>query len=45
MVVEPETRDEGRAGIPAWLIALIVAGFLLAALAVAAYSYRNLRQP
>ena len=45
MVVDPETGDEERAGIPAWLIALIVAGFLLAALAVAAYSYRNLRQP
>ena len=45
-VVEPETpAPSERASIPAWLIALIIAGFLLAIVGTAAYAYRNLRQP
>ena len=45
-VVEPETpAPSERASIPAWLIALIIAGFLLAIVGTAAYAYQNLRQP
>ena len=45
-VVEPEPpAPSERASIPAWLIALIIAGFLLAIVGTAAYAYRNLRQP
>ena len=43
-VIEPATEAATDSqGIPAWLVALIVLGFLLAILGAAAYAYRRLR--
>ena len=43
--VEPVTEiTSERAGMPAWLIALIIVGFLVAMVGAAAFAYRHLRQ-
>ena len=43
--VEPITlEDTERAGMPAWLVTLIVVGFLLAIVGAAVYAYRHIKQ-
>ena len=43
--VEPVTlEDTERVGMPAWLVTLIVVGFLLAIVGAAVYAYRHIKQ-